>query len=998
MPQVASPAGEYALALGSVSLSLLVRWLLGHSLGDRIPFSLTLGVLLPLSLVVRPGPFLAAVFLGWTGALFLFVPPARSLRVATPEDALLMALYAGVLVLGVAAARLSHRVASARAREAQRTTRVERGHRESEDRLRLLADAVPVLISYIGDDLRYQFNNRQYEEWFGHARETLRGRHMREVLGDEAFERLRPRVEAALAGRSVEFEAEVPYRYGGPRFIHAHYIPDMREDGTVAGMYVLVRDTTSTRRAEAQLRYHSLQFQTLLEQAPLGVLLVDPDFRLVQVNPAGMPAFSGIPDLLGRDVDEVVRILWPQDRAEEIIGVFRRALETGERCHMPELEEVRADRGVVEYYDWRVDRITLPDGRFGAVCYFREISDQVRARQAIAASEARYRSLFESIDEAFCVLEVIFDDGGKAVDFRYVETNPAFEQQTGLHDALGKRASEVLQHEQHWFDVYGAVVQTGEPVRFQNRAQALGRWFDVYAFRMGALQERRVAVLFRDITGRRKAEEAIQFQARLLDQIGQAVIVTDPVGIIIYWNRAAEELYGWAREEAIGRHIMETTVGPRVEEASGIMERVRAGESWSGEFEVQCKDGTKTALVTNTPMFDEYGTLTAIIGISVDISELKTVQSALEAADRRKDEFLATLAHELRNPLAAIRMALGVLGASDADPAQLNRMKAIIDRQSAQLVRLIDDLLDVSRITRGQVELRKEPVDLAEVIDHAVDGVAGLCETKGIRLSVTPPAQPLMIEADALRFAQVVSNLLNNACKFTDEGGQISVTARRDRGDAVVRVRDTGVGIPRGELGRVFEMFAQVKGADGGSGGGLGIGLSLAQSIVALHGGSIHAHSDGPGQGSEFVVRVPALAPAGGTTPVADPGDVAPLAAPAGVRVLAVDDNRDALEAVAMMLQMAGYSVETASFGSEAVAKAHDYQPRAVLLDIGLPDIDGYEVARRIRQEPWGRDARLVAMTGWGQEKDKRQALEAGFDAHLTKPVDAEELVRVLRE
>jgi PAS domain S-box-containing protein len=658
------------------------------------------------------------------------------------------------------------------------------------------------------------------------------------------------------------------------------------------GVVCYFYDLTEIRRVQEELRYRSRQFQTLIDKAPLGVLLVDADFRLTQVNPAGMPAFTGIAGLVGRSIDEVTHILWPAPRAEEITRVFRRTLETGEPFHMPELDEVRADRGVVEYYDWRVERITLPDGRFGIVCYFRDISEQVRSRRAIAASEARYRTLFESIDEAFCVLEVIFDAQQRPVDFRYIELNPAFEKQSGLHGALGRRASEVIEHEAHWFETYGRVASTGEPVRFQSSAQALDRWFDVYAFRIGEPHEHRVAVLFRDITAQRHAEESVRFH----------------------------------------------------------------------------------------------------------IAELKTAQNALQDADRRKDEFLATLAHELRNPLAAIRMALGVLSRGQNDPGHVARMRTIIDRQSAQLVRLIDDLLDVSRITRGKLELRKEPTRLAATIEHAVEGVAAMAEAKGLRLSVRQADDSLVVHADAQRFAQVISNLLNNACKFTEPGGAIDVWAERDADSAVVHVRDTGAGIPPGDLARVFDMFAQVDGPEKQHAGGLGIGLSLARSIVTLHGGTIEARSDGPGRGSEFIVRIPLVADASHTPARAHDGGAVSDTRRARSTVLAIDDNRDALDAVTLMLQMAGFTVVTGSDGGEAVELARTERPAALLLDIGLPGLDGYEIARQIRREPWGASMRLVAMTGWGQEKDKEKAREAGFDAHLTKPVDAEELVRVLAD
>jgi CheY-like chemotaxis protein/two-component sensor histidine kinase len=323
-------------------------------------------------------------------------------------------------------------------------------------------------------------------------------------------------------------------------------------------------------------------------------------------------------------------------------------------------------------------------------------------------------------------------------------------------------------------------------------------------------------------------------------------------------------------------------------------------------------------------------------------------------------------------------------------------MRAIIDRQSAQLVRLIDDLLDVSRITRGKVELRREPVDLAQVITHAVDGVAESYATRGVRLGVELPEQSVVIDADAFRFAQVVSNLLSNACKFTDAGGEVVVSGRREGTEVVVRVRDTGAGIASEDLPRGFDKLAQV-GASCENRQGLGIGMALSRSIVALDGGASEAHSDGPGCGRECIVRMPVLAGQAVAMPVPAAALAPPRTSLAG-RVLVVDDNEDVLDAVAIRLRLAGHVVYTASAASEALAQARAHRPSVVLLDIGLPDGDGCVVARVVRQEWWGTDVLLVAVTGWGREKDKRRAFDAGFDVHLTKPVDVDALLRLLEE
>jgi PAS domain S-box-containing protein len=400
------------------------------------------------------------------------------------------------------------------------------------------------------------------------------------------------------------------------------------------------------------------------------------------------------------------------------------------------------------------------------------------------------------------------------------------------------------------------------------------------------------------------------------------------------------------------------------------------------------------------PIRDADGTIAGVLMQGVDLTERKRAEEALREADRRKDEFIATLAHELRNPLAAIRMAVNVLERAKADTVRRDAMAAIIDRQSAQLVRLIDDLLDVSRITRGKVELRMSRLDLLLTIEHAVEAVRQTCTDKNIELSVILPRHDLTIHADPLRFAQVIGNLVNNAAKFTPDGGAIEVAASADGDDAVVTVRDTGIGILREDLPRIFDMFVQLGDPHSRAGSGLGIGLALASSLVELHGGSLAVSSEGTGKGATFTVRVP-MARADGRYPRArgESGAGAqsrPLRY--GHQILAVDDNADALCAVAEALRLHGHQVDTAANGREALEKARSSRRDVILLDIGMPDMDGYQVARHIRREPWGQSVFLIAMTGWGQEKDKKAAFEAGFDAHLTKPVDPHAIQHLLEQ
>jgi CheY-like chemotaxis protein/two-component sensor histidine kinase len=378
------------------------------------------------------------------------------------------------------------------------------------------------------------------------------------------------------------------------------------------------------------------------------------------------------------------------------------------------------------------------------------------------------------------------------------------------------------------------------------------------------------------------------------------------------------------------------------------------------------------------------------------MAEHERSREALKEADSRKDEFLALLAHELRSPLAPIHNAVQILHQEGAVKADRLRARDVIDRQVQQMARLVDDLLDVSRITRGKIELRKERVELAAVVQSALEASRPLIESCGHQLTVVLPPRPVFLDIDPTRLAQVLSNLLNNAAKYTEPGGRISLTAEQDGGEAVFKVRDNGIGIPAALLPRIFEMFTQVDSSLERTQGGLGIGLALARRLVEMHGGTIEAHSGGTGQGSELIVRCPAAV--GPLRPEKRPRakERATMAGASGCRVLVVDDNRDSVDSLRLLLELRGYEVSVAYDGLEAVAAAEAFAPRLVLLDIGLPRMNGYDAARRIREQPWGRDVMLVALTGWGQEEDKRRSEAAGFNVHLTKPLDPTVLERLL--
>ena len=384
-----------------------------------------------------------------------------------------------------------------------------------------------------------------------------------------------------------------------------------------------------------------------------------------------------------------------------------------------------------------------------------------------------------------------------------------------------------------------------------------------------------------------------------------------------------------------------------------------------------------------------------------DLAERKRLEQALVAADRRKDEFLAVLAHELRNPLAPVRTAVDTMWLRPLEDETLLQCRDVIGRQVEHLTRLVDDLMDVSRITRGNIRLERAPVDIADVVRRAVETHRPLLDAHHHQLTVDLPPEPLVVEGDVTRLAEAVGNLLNNAAKYTEEKGRIAVRACASASSKDVRisVKDTGMGIPPEMLPSVFEMFTQIDHTLHRSQGGLGIGLALVRELVEMHGGRVEGFSDGLGQGSEFVLTLPlrpdlAAAVAAGQVRASTPPPVEDNGLPC--RILVVDDNRDAAQSLAVMLRLSGGEVETAHDGPQALRIAERFRPSLVLLDIGMPGMSGFEVARKIRSKPWGASVRLVAQTGWGQEEDRQRAREAGFDVHLTKPIDYSALMQLM--
>jgi PAS domain S-box-containing protein len=485
----------------------------------------------------------------------------------------------------------------------------------------------------------------------------------------------------------------------------------------------------------------------------------------------------------------------------------------------------------------------------------------------------------------------------------------------------------------------------------------------------------------------------------IVESSDDAILSKDLDGTIFSWNQGAERLYGYAAEEVIGKPVSLLIPADRPDELPGIMERLRRGER-IGHFETVRvrKDGQQVQVaVSISPLKNAGGEVVGASAIARDLSERRRAEHLAEA-NRRKDEFLAMLAHELRNPLAPIPNAVQVLEDFSPADADLQWARDVIGRQVQHLTRLVDDLLDVSRINRGKIVLQKGRLKLAQVVADAVEIARPHVEGRKHRLTVSQPPEAVWLEGDSTRLAQVVANLLNNAAKYMERGGQIWLTVERAGEEAVVRVRDTGMGIAPERLSDIFGLFTQLDRSLDRSQGGLGIGLTLARRLVEMHGGTIHASSAGPGRGSEFVVRLPALVQVKEARESGGPSGPA-SAAPPPRRILIADDNEDFAEMTARLLQRrGGHEVKAVYDGPAALEAAQAFQPEVAFLDIGLPGVDGYRLAQQFRQRPGLEGALLVALTGYGQEEDRRRALAAGFDEHLTKPVRYDTLQRLLAE
>jgi PAS domain S-box-containing protein len=615
-------------------------------------------------------------------------------------------------------------------------------------------------------------------------------------------------------------------------------------------------------------------------------------------------------------------------------------------------------------------------------------------------SEAVIRSLLRRAPVGFAFLDL---------DLKFVVVNDKLAEMNGLpvEAHIGRHVSDIVPTLAHGVrEVTARIKKTGEAVLNHEflgetpAARGEQRWWNESWYPIHDA-ERLIGfgAMVEDITDRKRAEAAVEAarerrrRALSIETVGRLVFTLE--GNILEANAAFERMSGYSSSELRSIKHWSVLTAPEYLEATAhaAAELKATGRTAAYEKEMIRKDGSRWWGRFAPTRVTDQGPQSECVEFIIDISHSKRIEHELKEADRRKNEFLAILAHELRNPMAPLKNGLHIIRLSSKPDTQLNRVAEVMDRQLNHLVRLVDDLLDVGRITSGKVELRKRPVSLSAVLATSIEASQTLIDARQHQLQVNEGEQELFVYGDFDRLAQVFANLLSNAAKYTDEKGRIDVTVRRDGDQALIDVVDTGIGIPEADLPHVFDLFSQVRVHQGRTGGGLGIGLALVNQLVSLHGGAVQVASEGLGRGTTFTVRLPLVR-----------GDQVPTEEPAAstntvrrrLRVLIVDDNKDVADSLTQLLGMQGYEAASAYDGMEALSKFKNNDFDAVLLDIGMPNMDGIETARHLRQMPNRRKPLLVAVTGWGQDTDRERTSNAGFDHHLVKPVNPDTLAELL--
>jgi PAS domain S-box-containing protein len=848
---------------------------------------------------------------------------------------------------------------------------------EDLDRFRAALCRAPVIVFAQDRDLRYTW---VFNPVFATAEDVL-GKTDADLLppSDAAtLTEIKAGVLRTGVGVRREVRLETPV---GVRHYDLTVEPTRDPDGSVTGVACTALDVTERAEAEAARRESEERLRLAQAAAGLGIH----DFNVATGH---IRWDDRVRELWGLGPDEPVTYdlflagLHPDDRGPTQAAVDRALDPAGDGRYHAEYR-VTSRRDGVERWVVATGSVTFAGGRaVRLVGTVHDVTAQKRAESALRAGEERFRLAADAVN---------------GIIYEYDPRTGRVERTRGLVEVLGYRPEEVPPTAAWWWEqmhpddrpAAAATLSAGAAPDRSTTAYRVrhrdGRWLHVedraVVLRDAAGEPVRMVGCTVDVTDRVQAEMSLRDQLVLTrtitDNATTAIFMMDDRSCCTFMNPAAERMTGFSFAEVEGRVLHDLIHHHHPDGRPYPMPDCPIDRALPEQFDVVGhedvfvrRSGEFFPVLVNAKPIRKNGTA---VGTVIEVRDVTAEKRAAEAnaglveqlrqADKRKDEFLATLAHELRNPLAPVRNAVEVMKRRPDAAPDVRWAGDLIDRQVRVMARLLDDLLDVSRITRGKLDLRRERVDLAAVVAAAVETSRPLIDAGGHELTVALPADPIALHADPVRLAQVFANLLNNAAKYTEPGGHIRLSAERAGGEVVVAVTDDGIGLSADMLPRLFHIFSQAESALGRAQGGLGIGLSLVRGLVELHGGTIEARSDGPRRGSTFVVRLPAA-----------PGRAAPEPAPPAAaagprwRVLVADDLRDAADSLALVLQLMGHEVRTAYDGEQAVAAAAAFRPDVALLDLGMPKVNGYDACRRIREQPWGRHMRLVAVTGWGQD------------------------------
>ena len=996
---------NYAWGLFALAAAVVLRYQLDPWVKDALPLVTLFGAVAATVWLGGYGPGVVVTILGYAACSYLFIQPRGRFDLTDPANqiGLLAYLFTCSLILLFGEITRRAQVRSSERRELLRVT------------LRSIGDAVITT----DNEGRVTYMNAVAESLTGWTLPRAMGQPLdavfrivteetRQPVDNPAARALRQGVVVGLANHTL-----LIHKDGSECPIDDSAAPIRDERGKVAGCVLIFRDVTAQRRQEqdkANQLMTARLLASIIENSDDAIISKSLDGTIQSWNASAEHLFGySAAEAVGRHISLVI----PPDRIAEEDHIIA-SLKAGRRIEHFETERMRSD-GQRILVSLTISPIKDDAGRVvGASKIVRDVTRQRQAEQRerlllgdAAAANAKFRAFFEQGG----VFAGIMDVNGTLLDANRLSC-----------EASGFTKEQII-GKPFWDGPWWAPsADLRERIKEGSAQAAAGQTFrSEMAYFVADGSERAVDVTIQpikddsgqvlflapigiDITDRKRAQADREMFVTLVEQSTDFIGICDLQGVPFFINHAGLEMVGLENLDEARRVPVASFFFPE-DQPKVVREFLPAVlENGHGEIEIRFrhfKTGEARWMaykVVTLP--DANGRPMAFATVSQDVTErkrladnLRGLAADLSEADRRKNEFLAMLAHELRNPLAPISNAARAIRLGGSDGKALRSASEMLERQVGQMARLVDDLLDMSRITRGRIELRKERVELAPIVDQAVEAIRATYRSMGHELTVTMPPTPVYLYADPTRLTQVVGNLLSNACKFTDKGGHVWLTVALEDEQAVIRVRDTGIGIAAEHLPGLFEMFAQVDTSLERSRDGLGIGLTLVKTLVEMHGGTVVAHSEGLGRGSEFTVRVPVLAAA--LEPVSPS---AASARPSAVRrrILIVDDSEDGAESLSMLLQLAGHETHIAHDGRAAIEAAERLRPDAILLDIGLPIMNGYEVCSHLRRQPWGKSLVLVALTGWGQEEDRHRSKEAGFDAHMVKPVDHDLLMTLL--